>query len=477
MELWDLACSDNQFVAVAAPRGHAKSTAGTLAYGLAELLFRESKFCIIVSDTESQAAMFLGAMKSELMENESLIELFGIQRNEKNLVQFVKDTETDVIVRLTDGHQFRVMAKGAEQKLRGMLWDGKRPDLVLVDDLENDELVMNKDRRDKLKRWFRGALVPCLSPKGKLRMWGTVLHMDSVLEELMPKENSKTFRQSELKDWDISTRKTMWKSVKYRAHDEKLTEFLWPERFNKEFFQLKKEEAAINGMSDQYSQEFLNRPIDDSVAYFKRKDFVPMLDADYEKNMKWYCTVDLAISQENRADFSVFLVAGVDENKILHIRNVIRERLDGREIVDLLIALHRTYDFQMIGIEEMQVSKAIGPFLNETMIAEDCFIPLMKMKASGKDKMHRATSIQARMRARAVRFDTKADWYPTLQDELLKFPRGVKDDQVDTMAYLGLLLNNMVEAETKEELEEEEYQDELRNSGYFERGRSAVTGY
>jgi hypothetical protein len=36
--------------------------------------------------------------------------------------------------------KFRIVAKGAEQRLRGMLWDGQRPDLIVVDDLLNEEL-------------------------------------------------------------------------------------------------------------------------------------------------------------------------------------------------------------------------------------------------------------------------------------------------------------------------------------------------
>ncbi|MGL5077199.1 MAG: hypothetical protein ACRDBG_15425, partial [Waterburya sp.] len=43
-ELWEAACAKDQYVAIAAPRNHAKSTAGTLAYGLACLLFREAIF-------------------------------------------------------------------------------------------------------------------------------------------------------------------------------------------------------------------------------------------------------------------------------------------------------------------------------------------------------------------------------------------------------------------------------------------------
>jgi predicted phage terminase large subunit-like protein len=475
-ELWELACSDHQFVAVAAPRGHAKSTAGTLAYGLAELLFRNSRYCLIVSDTEAQAAMFVSSMKQEISENEALIDLFGIKRNEKNQVNFIKDTETDFIVQFSDGKTFRVMGKGAEQKLRGLLWNGIRPDLVLVDDLENDELVMNKERRDKLKRWFRGALVPALAIKGKLRMWGTILHMDSVLENLMP--NDKWTRDDGLKVYSTYPWKVMWKAVKYRAHTPNFDQILWPQRFNKEFFKVRMEEFSKDGMMDLYSQEYLNNPIDPSIAYFKLGDFQLETDEDKRKIVRHYITVDPAISTESRSDYTVFLVAAVDEDRGLHIRNVIRERLDGKEIIDTLLQLQKVYDPEAIGIEEMMISKSLGPFLRESMIKYNIWPNIVKMKTMGKDKVQRARSIQGRMRAKTIKFDKQADWYPALEDELLKFPRGVKDDQADAFAWLGLLLDEIVEAPTKQEEIEEEYQDELRQSADAgSSGRSSWSGY
>ena len=97
---------------------HAKSTAITLSYGMATLLFREREFMLLVSDTESQACMFLGQIKQTLQENEDVITLFGIKRDENGIVKFIKDTESDIIVECDDGHKFRIIAKGSEQKLR-----------------------------------------------------------------------------------------------------------------------------------------------------------------------------------------------------------------------------------------------------------------------------------------------------------------------------------------------------------------------
>ena len=421
--------------------------------------------------------MFVQAMAQELTENEDLIELFGIKKNDKGQVQFLKSTETDIIVEMNDGHTFRIMGKGAEQKLRGMLWNGLRPDLVLIDDLENDELVMNFERREKLKRWFRGALVPMLAKKGKMRYWGTILHMDSVLENLMPKEYDKWTVDTGLKVYSTYPKKMMWKSVKYRAHTPNFDQILWPERYPKDFFLERREEFTRAGMSDLYSQEYLNNPIDESVAYFKRADFLPMKEEDRAKPMHYYVSVDLAISQETRADYSVFCVAGVDENRTVHLKSVIRDRLDAKEIVDLLLALQRTFEPEAFGIEKMMVSQAIGPFLREEMVRQNTYLNIIEIGHQGKDKPQRARNIQARMRAKTCKFDKATDWYPIFEDELLKFPRGIKDDQVDAWAYMGTLLDKMIEAPTKEELQEEEFLDEYRSSGLSLAGRNRVTGY
>jgi predicted phage terminase large subunit-like protein len=474
-ECWELCCSENRFVAMAAPRGHAKSTGITLGYGLATLVFRERKFMLLVSDTESQAALFLGTIKQELQDNAELIDLFRIKRNENGQVKFIKDSETDVIVECEDGHKFRIIAKGAEQKLRGLIWNGSRPDIIMCDDMENDELVMNKERRDKMRRWFQGALLPCRADNGIVRMVGTILHNDSLLERLMPNPSDKQTVQEGLKTYSL--RKTMWKTVKYKAHNEDFSQLLWPSKKSREMFKMMYEEAVRDGMTDIYSQEYLNVPLDESVTFFKRADFMSTTDDHRKNKMHHYITADLAISETEKADYSVFIIAGVDENKIIHVKDVIRERMDGKEIVDTLLNLQRIYEPEAVGIEDMQVSKAIGPFLREEMVKNNVYLSLIPLKHGGKDKTTRSRSIQARMRAHGVCFNKDADWFATFENECLTFPRGKHDDQVDAFAYLGLMLDKLIEAPTKEEIDELEYLDELRSSGSDDNGRSSFTGY
>lgn len=473
---WKLFCDPHPLVAIAAPRGHAKTTALSHTYTLAAVLFREREYVLIVSDTIAQAVQFLGDIKNELLDNEQLRNLFKIKG-------LIKETEDDIICICEDGHKFRISAKGSEQKVRGLKWDNKRPDLIVCDDLENDEIVMNKDRRLKFKRWFYGALLPCRSYNGIVRYVGTILHNDSLLESLMPKKMERTTVVEDLKTWSKRA-KPAWKSVKYRAHTPDFSKILWPQRYDKDFFLDKRNEYVEQGLPDVYSQEYLNVPIDESLAYFKRTDFRDLTDVDrnilkqpdWKRYFNFYIGTDLAVSTAETSDWSVFVVGAMDENGYLWILDVIRERMDAQEIVETILKLEKTYEPIAITMEKGQIEKAIGPFLRQQMLETGIF-PNIQAVAPSVDKLTRSRSIQARMRAGAVKFDKAGDWYYDFEDEATLFPRGKHDDQVDALAYVGLIVDKMISGKTRQEVSEEDYEEELEHSGLQEAGRNTLTGY
>ena len=474
-EIWELVTSNSKQVAIAAPRYHAKSTAVTHAYTLASVLFREARYVLIVSDTVTQAVQFLGDIKKELLDNDDLHSLFGLKDG-----PFPKDTEDDLIVEMQDGHTFRIQAKGSEQKLRGLKWANLRPDLIIGDDMENDEIVMNKDRRQKFKRWFYGALIPCVSSSGKIRIVGTILHLDSLLENLMPSSLLSSHRgvkqlvQEDLREYSLNV--LPWNSIKYRAHTDDFKKLLWPEMKSAQEFRLQKDDYVRQGLADVYSQEMLNIPLDITSTFFKKSDFNPMKPEDQKRALVYYATCDLAVSQSQRADYSAFVVGGMDEDGRLYCKHVIKERMDALEIVDTILMIQKIYKPVLFGLEQGTIQKAIGPYLNEEMLKRGEFINTILLKPSG-DKLTRARSIQARMRSGACKFDKDADWYQSFEDELLRFPRDKHDDQVDAWAYLGLMLDRMWEAPTEKELEEEEYEAYIRDNNGADVGRSAICGY
>jgi len=317
-EMWELCCSPHPLVAIAAPRNHAKTTAVTTSYGLASVLFRESRYLLLISDTITQANGLLLTIKSQLQNNTSIAELFDLVRDDKGDVVFVKDTEDDLIVKLNDGYTFRIIARGAEQKLRGLNWDGTRPDLIIIDDLENDEAVANKERREKLKNWFNKAVFALRSSKGKIRAVGTILHMDSWLERKMPKPSNKDSIVEPLK---LSSRVNIggWRSVKYRAHNEDYSCILWPTRWPKEKLQDYYNTLASDGSPDAYSQEMLNVPLDEANSLFKRNSFCEITEEMRKCNLNYYIAADLAVDQHSKADYTVLMVAGVDEYKLVEL--------------------------------------------------------------------------------------------------------------------------------------------------------------
>ena len=407
-------------------------------------LFRDRDFILLVSKTEGQVVRFLANIKTELLVNQELISQFGVKR-------FVKDTETEVVVELIDGHQFCIIAKGSEQEVRGLQWNGKRPNLIIIDDAEGAEQVMNPQRREKFRNWLFNDLFPCGSEYCKIRMVGTVLHMDSALERL-------------LKD-------SLWDSERFAAHNEDFTELLWPEKLSREKLEEIRQSYINQGNPDGYSQEYLNKPIDAENAYFHRDDFIHSDTPDY---LEYYAAIDFAITKKTKSDYTVIAVAGIDQEGLVHIVDIRRGRWDGFEIIENMFWIQQKYEPNLFIAEKGQIKHTLDAFLNAEMVKRGMYINLHAVTPK-VDKEQRAKPLQARMRAGGVRFDKEKNWYAGLIDEMLVFPRGQHDDQVDALAYIGLALDKVTLAPTKEERDDEEYDKEY-GSQLFE-GQSHWTGY
>lgn len=467
LELWDLACSSHERVAIAAPRRHAKSTAITHSFTLACACFRIKSHILVLSDTEGQAVNFLGDLKSEFTDNDELRELFGVRK-------LKRDRETEFIVLFEDGHECRFLARGSEQKLRGMKWQNKRPDLIVCDDMENDEIVMNDDRREKFRNWFYKAVIPSGAKGCWIRYVGTILHMDSFLERLMPKWNHENTVQDGLKQYSKVYKD--WVSVRYKAHNEDFSQILWPEMFDEENLRSIREGYIEMGIPEGYSQEFLNYPIDEATAYFRKQDLLPIQVSD--ENEEFYIAADLAISEKDKSAFTVFVVTGLSSDGTLRVRDVVRFRGDAFEIIDTFFSLHSRYRPEMFFVEQENIARTLGPIINKVMEERNIYFRIEPMTAS-QDKVKRARALQARMRAGRVEFDHTAEWYGQLQQEFLQFPRGAYMDQVDALAWIALGIEKLYDTPTVQNIIDNQYEEELEEMyfGATGAGASSITGY
>lgn len=456
LEWWDMCLSKKKFVAIAAPRSHAKSTTITYALPLALACFRLKKHVLIVSDTEKQAVDFLGDIKAAIMENESL-------RLDFSIGEIVKDAETEFIFRFTDDPKkwVRFIAKGSNQKLRGLKYRGARPDYVICDDMENEDLVANKVRRDKLLKWFLGSLIPSVSRTGQIRVVGTVLSYDSLLMHLLQNKE--------------------WKSKRYEAHNKDFSQILWPEMWSRARLEATRNMFAADGKLDIYSQEYLNEPILEGNAYFQRH-WVRIVDRQEIPTRNCRCVIagDVAITKQTRSDYSVFVVGLIGPTGNIYVADIIRARLGAEDLVEEIFRLHQQYEPELFMFEHGVLSHALWPMiLNKAQrmgIMPNVPSPTSKMRlVPTQDKEYRAKPLQALMKAGQVAFvGGLSEWENTL-DELMKFPLGKHDDIIDALAWLAKMIHLLPKGQTDEEIYDEEYEAERSESS--DSGRSSVTGY
>ena len=468
-EGWKLYCSEHPQVGLCAPRDHAKSTALTFDYMLAEVCFRVSDYAILIGSTEDMAAEQLSNIREELSENEDLRAEFGISH-------FEKESTTDIIVVCDDGHRFRILARGAEQKIRGKMWKGKRPNLIVADDMEDDEQVENKDRRIKFRRWFFRAAKQALSRTGKIRVHGTILHEDSLLARL---RKNKT-----------------WKFLFFKAHEafDDFTNILWPDAWPEEKLRGRRQEFVEDGDSGGYSQEFLNDPQDNADAYLRKQDFLPMDERDRSAAKIYGAAADFAVSKADMANRTSFTVGGKDLRNLLHVVDERVGRMASLEIlpngektgwIEEMFSIQQRWEPEFFWVEAGVIWDSIKHIVFSEMREREIWINVVEVP-SIKDKATRGRTLQKRMRAGGCRFEKEAEWYPAYEQEMLKFTGGTQatlDDQFDSTSLLALGFDKYMEKPEEEDFMQDDevaLLDAARrrtHSSHAEDGRSQTTGY
>ena len=179
----------------------------------------------------------------------------------------------------------------------GLKWERKRPDIVLFDDVEDEDLVLNELRREKFRKWFYGTVRPITREGGKIRGVGTIIGFDSLLSRMMPPVKSKNTIREPLRDYSSEMNRG-WASVRYRAHDDDFSNILWEESHSEKRLRKIRADYAEMGMLDIYGQEYLNNPIDPSTAYFRRQDFLETKIEERETRKTYYAASDFAIGEQ-----------------------------------------------------------------------------------------------------------------------------------------------------------------------------------
>lgn len=452
-EVWQLYCSDSPYVAVAAPRGHAKSTAFTHDFALASALFRVESHILIVSATEELAMAHLGDISKELHDNEDVISEFGIAK-------FLVDSKGEIVVKCNDGYEFRIIARGSGQKLRGLKWNGRRPGLILCDDMEEDEQVESADRRRKFSRWVLRALLPLGRKGAKIRWHGTILHVESMLARMM--------------------KSSSWITRLYRAHAgfDDFTQILWPEQFDEAELRRRRQVFIDDGDAAGYSQEYLNNPLDSAEAYLQREWYIGMSERDFDKPKLIAAAIDFAISKKDHANRTSITVGGKCQDNLLHFLDQRVGRMDSLEIIEEIFDVQAAWHPDAIFVESGQIWLSLWPQIRQEMMRRDRFINFIP-RTPINDKASRGRSLQRRMRAGATRWAKDAHWFAGMQDEMLRFTGVTEaglDDQFDSAALLSLGFDDLADVAEEDFISDEDFHFG-RQDPRKQLGRNPVTGY
>ena len=422
--------------AVASPRQSAKSTILVFLYPFHAFIFKKKRFIVIVSNTFKKAAMHLDSIKKELIENEALKKYFpGIT--------LTKDAEGDSEFRHADGFSCKILCKGVDQigSVRGVKFGAYRPDLIIGDDMEDDELVRNPERRRQLAEDFDTALIPAGDRNECQYIFvGTILHDDAQMARLVNKEHYKDYAK-----------------LFFQAHLDvgKETErSLWPETWSVEFLQ-----KLMKENPNAYAKEYQNNPVAGTNVRFEKKDFrywnieggdYVLLNAegatvakDSLKTCRAAVACDLAWKEKRESDSSVLLPGFITPNAdILVYSYICKKGLRPDETEELLFTMvdrleKLTGSVVPIGFEKAMLENVTQWLLKQGMRRRNKFLTTKELVWDA-DKL---TRIETRLQPRYIQHVIyHMNGMGDLEYQLERFPSGSHDDLPDALQGLVQLL-------------------------------------
>ena len=314
---------------------------------------------------------------------------------------------------------------------------GKGAHILIIDDpVKNREDAESETARQNTWDWYTSTAYTRLSPGGGVLVILTRWHDDDLAGRLLA-------AQAEGGD--------TWELVNYPAiadEDEKFRkkgEALHPDRYPRRALERIRKAVGDRDWSALYQQ----KPVADEGAYFTRQMFQYYDDHDLppREELVFYTAWDLAVGTKEHNDWTVGVTVAIDMHEHIWVVDTVRIKEDAMGIVENILDNFEKWPAMATGLEKGQIEMAIGPFLNKRVQERKLWeFNYEELKTGRRDKQARARAMQGMMRSGNVSFPNveKYKWAQDLQNEMLRFPSGVHDDQVDALAWIGLMINEMV---------------------------------
>lgn len=215
-----------------------------------------------------------------------------------------------------------------------------------------------------------------------------------------------------------------------------------PERYSTQAMTRIKNNLVAAGQKRIWNALYQQNPTPDDGVYFTKEMYRYYVHAPQRRNMTIYQAWDFAITEETQNDYTVCATIGQDEYDNLYVLHIMRFRSnDGNAIVEHMIDQYVAYEVDFLGVEDGQIWKTLRSQF-EKRCQERRVYPSFEVLQPLTDKLVRANPLRGRMQLGKVFFLKGADWEAACNRELMVFPAGKHDDQVDALAWATRLTLN-----------------------------------
>ena len=412
--------SGHKKIAIAAPRGLGKTS---IARAVAQkmILFRMANFVVYLMNSATVAEMQTENIKSELLTNKMIRGLFGSIKDSD--LEYALDEQFSKLSWVAFGNTL-VLPRGQGQQVRGLNWRNYRPEVVIVDDLENKDEIQSKDNRDKMKQWFHSDVMKSFNFYKK--NWfviyiDTIKHEDCLLQELLDSPD--------------------WFSINLSICDENYHS-LDPNYMTDAEIAAEVSEHRRLGTLDLFYMERMNIPTAKENASFSTSSFkyaeeVELIKKPWIENV---VIVDPAKTTNMKSADSAIICAGINSKEnLLHFRDCISDKLHPDELYREMFNMAERMKAAIIAVETTSLEEFIKqPILNE-MRLRGLKYEIIWLKARGglkdeKGKIERIKGLIPYYRQGRVTHNPACSG--KLEQQLLAFPKSKLWDVMDSFAYI-----------------------------------------
>ncbi len=429
--------------AVAAPRGHAKSTNLTFKGTMHSTLYGYKHYPIIISDSSEQAEGFLDNIRVEFEENTAILEDFG------PLAGSV--WRSNVLVTKTN---IKIEAIGSGKKIRGRKHRNWRPDLIILDDVENDENVRTPEQRKKLKDWFDKAVSKCGDDYTDIVYIGTLLHYDSLLAKTLANPAYRSIKYKAVirfsqaddlwQQWetiftDLSNDNREADALAFfQAHKAAMlegTQVLWEEKLS--YYDLMVMRVSEGEAS--FNSEEQNEPINPDDCLFMEEWFDYYNEAEVnfgDPAFDFFGFIDPSLGKTKRSDFSAIVTLAKHKGSgYMYVVDADIERRHPDRIIADVLAKERwlrasfEHGYRKLGAETNQFQWFLKEELAKASAKAGLYLPIEEVQQTS-DKVMRVQTLQPDVKNKYIKFNRR---HKRLLEQLTQFPMGAHDDGPDAL--------------------------------------------